>query len=88
MRKGHDRFIGEAIAVQFREPPTYTKRPGCPAAFVWRGESHRIVKLEREWHDYRRRGRMAHNMRPDHAAAAQTGIPFASFSPRAAGRVN
>jgi hypothetical protein len=70
MRDGEARFIGEAIEVQFCEPPLYAKRPGCPDSFVWQGVRHRIVKLEREWHDHERRGRMARNMRPDHAAAA------------------
>ncbi|MFW6136224.1 MAG: DUF6504 family protein, partial [Chloroflexota bacterium] len=43
----------------------------CPASFLWRGETYRIVEKLKEWHDYRRRGRMAHNMRPAHAAAAR-----------------
>ena len=65
------RFIGEPIAVQFDEAPTLKKKPGCPAHFVWQGETHRIVEILKEWHDYGRRGRMAHNMRPAHAAAAR-----------------
>ena len=64
------RFIGEPIQVQFDQQPTLEKKPGCPDRFVWRGEIHRIVELLSEWHDHGRRGRMAHNMRPAHAAAA------------------
>ena len=30
-----------------------------------------VVEMLREWHDYRRRGRMASNMRPAHAAVAE-----------------
>jgi hypothetical protein len=65
------RFIGESIAVQFDEEPGFTKKPGCPDRFVWQGETHAIVETLKEWHDYGRRGRMAHNMRPAHAAAAR-----------------
>jgi hypothetical protein len=64
------RFIGEPIQVEFDQPPALEKRPGCPDQFVWRGETYRIAELLSEWHDYARRGRMARNMRPTHAAAA------------------
>ena len=64
------RFIGEPIHVHFDQPPMLEKKPGCPDAFVWREEAYRIVELLSEWHDYGRRGRMAINMRPQHAAAA------------------
>jgi hypothetical protein len=64
------RFIGERIQVQFDRPPALEKRPGCPDQFVWRGATYRVVEVLSEWHDYGRRGRMAHNMRPTHAAVA------------------
>ena len=64
------RFIAEPIQAQFDQPPTLEKKPGCPDGFVWREETYRIVELLSEWHDYGRRGRMAVNMRPTHAAAA------------------
>ena len=64
-------FIGEPIQVQFDQRPALEKKTGCPDQFVWHGETYRIVELLSEWHDYRRRGRMALNMRPSHAAAAQ-----------------
>jgi len=64
------RFIGEAVQVQFDEPPGLEKKPGCPSAFLWRGEAFRVVEKLKEWHDYRRRGRMALNMQPEHAATA------------------
>lgn len=68
------RFIGEAIQVQFREPPLLEKKPGAPDAFTWRDESFSIAEVLSEWHDYRRRGRMARNMQPQHARrAAQRG---------------
>lgn len=64
------RFIGEAIEVQFDRPPALEKTPGCPDRFVWRGETYQIVEMLSEWHDFGRRGRMAVNMRPEHAATA------------------
>jgi hypothetical protein len=64
------RFIGEPVEVYFEQPPTLEKKPGCPDAFFWRGERYEIVETLSEWHDYRRRGKMARNMRPEHAARA------------------
>lgn len=61
-------FIGEPIQVQFNEAPVLEKKPGCPDQFVWRGKTYHIIEKLSEWHDYGRRGRMAHNMRPEHAA--------------------
>jgi hypothetical protein len=65
-----NRFIAEPIEAHFDRPPALEKKPGCPDAFTWRGETHRIVEKLSEWHDYTRRGRMARNMQPQHAAAA------------------
>ncbi len=65
------RFIGEPIDAVFDNPPLLEKKPGCPNAFVWRGAAYRIVEKLSEWHDYGRRGRMASNMRPEHAATAE-----------------
>jgi hypothetical protein len=64
------RFIGEPIQVEFDRPPLLEKKPGCPDRFLWRGKTYRVVEMLNEWHDYSRRGRMARNMRPEHAAAA------------------
>ncbi len=64
------RFIGEPVEPFHEERRGPDKRLGCPDSFVWRGERHEVAELLREWHDYRRRGRMEHNMRPSHAAAA------------------
>jgi hypothetical protein len=67
------RFIGEPIQVLFDTPPTLEKKPGCPDGFVWGGETFRVTEVLREWHDYSRRGRMARNMTPEHAAATRRG---------------
>lgn len=65
------RFIAEPINVNFNKPPAIAKKPGCPDEFIWRGETYRVVELISEWHDYRRRGRMARNMKPARAAVAE-----------------
>jgi len=63
-------FIEELVAVTFDAAPLLEKKTGVPSAFTWRGEQFKIVRLLAEWHDYTRRGRMARNMQPQHAAAA------------------
>ena len=65
------RFIAEEIEVAFDKPPLLEKRPGCPDRFTWQDESFEISEKLAEWHDYRRRGRMARNMQPAHAAVAE-----------------
>ena len=64
------RFIGEPIEVEFDEGSFLEKKPPCPDRFVWRGRTYRVAEKLKEWHDYRRRGRMARNMRDTHLAAA------------------
>jgi len=66
------RFIEEPITVRFDAPPMFEKKPPCPTEFTWREETHKIVEMLSEWHDYQRRGRMARNMQPAHAARAST----------------
>ena len=63
-------FISQQVEVYFDDPPVLEKKPGCPNAFTWQERTYRIVELLSEWHDYRRRGRMSRNMRPEHAAVA------------------
>lgn len=53
------RFLCEPIEVQYVKPPLLEKKPGCPDAFLWRGERYTIVEKLNEWFDYHRRGRMA-----------------------------
>jgi hypothetical protein len=65
------RFISEAVDVEFDEEPALTKKPGCPDRFIWRGETHHVSEMLKEWHDFGRRGRMAHNMRAAHLTAAE-----------------
>jgi hypothetical protein len=63
-------FISEPIEVHFAKPPALEKSPGPPDAFTWRGQEYRVIQLLSEWVDFRRRGRMARNMQPQHAAVA------------------
>lgn len=65
------RFLSEPLEVEFDEAPLLEKKPGCPDRFTWGEESFEIVELLAEWHDYRRRGRMAQNMRPERLARAE-----------------
>ncbi|MFN2189797.1 MAG: DUF6504 family protein [Candidatus Promineifilaceae bacterium] len=65
------KFIAEEIEVLYDQAPTLEKKPGCPDGFIWRGAAYDIVEMIGEWHDYRRRGRMARNMAPQHASVAQ-----------------
>jgi hypothetical protein len=65
------RFIGEEVTAEFDTPPMLEKKPGCPDRFVWREEVYEIVEMLHEWHDYRRRGRMARNMQPQHLQVAE-----------------
>lgn len=66
------RFIAEPIEVFFEEKPLLEKKPVCPDAFKWRDQVYRIIEILSEWRDYQRRGRMARNMQPQHAAVAAT----------------
>jgi hypothetical protein len=65
------RFIAEEITAEYNTPPTLEKKPGCPDRFVWGEETFEVVEMLYEWHDYRRRGRMARNMQPQHLQVAE-----------------
>ena len=62
------RFLSEPIEVEFDEAPLLEKKPGCPDRFVWGEQTFVVQEVLAEWHDYRRRGRMAQNMRPHRLA--------------------
>jgi hypothetical protein len=63
-------FIDEPITVEFDVPLVREKSPTCPDRFTWQGETYRVGEMLAEWSDFTRRGKMARNMRPSHAAAA------------------
>jgi hypothetical protein len=63
-------FIGEEIEIHFDKSPARQKTPPCPDGFTWQEHTYRVTGKISEWHDFTRRGRMARNMRPAHAARA------------------
>jgi len=63
-------FYDETIEVLFAEPPVREKAPHCPNGFTWDGKTFDVTASLSEWTDFSRRGRMANNMRPAHAATA------------------
>jgi len=63
-------FIDRPIEVTFRKPPAREKTPPCPDGFLWEEKSYRVTEKLMEWSDFSRRGRMARNMQPAHAAVA------------------
>jgi hypothetical protein len=65
------RFIGDPIIVEWDKPPLLEKKPTCPDRIVWHGETLHVVQKLAEWRDYRRRGRMRKNMRPEHLRRAR-----------------
>ena len=66
------RFIDEPITVEFKGTPILEKTPTCPDGFIWQGIKFEIEECINEWRDFRRRGRMARNMRDEHLKQAAT----------------
>jgi hypothetical protein len=65
-------FYDQPIAVIFDTPPPLEKSPPCPDSFIWDGRTYRVSETLSEWSDFKRRGRMARNMQPAHAAVASS----------------
>jgi len=65
------RFIGDPITVEWDKPPLLEKKPTCPDRIVWHDETLQVTQKLAEWRDYRRRGRMGKNMRPEHLHRAR-----------------
>jgi hypothetical protein len=61
-------FIDQPIEISFDAAPARQKTPPCPDGFTWGGKDYRITEKLSEWKDFTRRGRMARNMQPAHAA--------------------
>jgi hypothetical protein len=70
MDENAQHFIGEEIEAHFDTPPVRQKTPPCPDGFSWHGQAYRVAQKLSEWSDFSRRGKMARNMQPAHAAAA------------------
>jgi hypothetical protein len=65
-------FFDQPIEPIFDTPPVREKSPDCPTGFVWDEETHRVVEMLSSWSDFSRRGKLARNMRPAHAAVASS----------------
>ena len=65
-------FYDHPIEVIFDTPPAREKSPECPNGFVWEEKTYRVVEMLSSWSDFTRRGKMARNMRPAHAAVASS----------------
>ena len=63
-------FLDQPIEPVFDTPPAREKTPDCPNGFIWEGRTFRVTEMLSAWSDFKRRGRMAQNMRPEHAAVA------------------
>ncbi len=63
-------FLDKPIEPVFDSPPAREKAPDCPNGFTWDGKTYRVLELLSAWTDFTRRGRMAKNMQPEHAAVA------------------
>jgi len=65
-------FFDHPIEPVFDVSPAREKAPDCPNGFVWDSKTYRIIAMLSAWTDFSRRGKMARNMRPAHAATAST----------------
>ena len=63
-------FLDQPIQVIFDTPPAREKTPDCPNGFIWEDKTYRVIEMLSSWSDFKRRGKMARNMRPEHAAVA------------------
>ena len=63
-------FLDQPIEPVFDSPPTLEKSPDCPNGFIWEDKAYRVTEMLSSWSDFTRRGKMARNMRPAHAAVA------------------
>lgn len=63
-------FLDLPIEAVFDTPPTREKTPECPNGFIWENKTYRVVEMLSSWSDFKRRGKMARNMRPAHAEVA------------------
>lgn len=63
-------FYDQPIEPVFDIPPAREKTPDCPNGFVWEDKTYRVLEMLSSWSDFARRGKMARNMRPAHAAVA------------------
>jgi hypothetical protein len=65
-------FLDLPIDAIFDTPLIREKTPECPNGFIWEDKTYRVVEMLSSWSDFKRRGKMARNMRPAHAEVASS----------------
>jgi len=65
-------FYDYPIQPIFDTPLVREKTPDCPNGFIWDDKTYRVTEMLSAWSDFARRGKMAKNMRPAHAAVASS----------------
>ena len=66
-------FFDQPIEPIFDTPRALEKSPDAPPnGFIWEGKTYGVIEMLSSWSNFKRRGRMAQNMRPAHAAVAST----------------
>ena len=65
-------FYDDPVQPIFDTPPAREKTPECPNGFIWNDKTYRVTEVLSAWSDFARRGKMAKNMRPAHAAVASS----------------
>jgi len=65
-------FLDLPIEAVFDTPPAREKTPECPNGFIWENKTYRVIEMLSSWSDFKRRGKMARNMRPAHAEVASS----------------
>jgi hypothetical protein len=65
-------FYDNPIEPVFDTAPAREKSPDCPNGFIWDEKTYHVIEMLSSWSDFARRGKMARNMRPAHAAVASS----------------
>jgi uncharacterized protein DUF6504 len=65
-------FYDDPVKPIFDTPQIREKTPECPNGFIWNDKTYRVTEMLSAWSDFARRGKMAKNMRPAHAAVASS----------------
>ena len=65
-------FYDQPVEPLFDTPPALEKTPDPPNGLIWDNKTYRVMEMLSSWSDFKRRGKMARNMRPAHTATAST----------------
>jgi len=65
-------FFDHLIEPIFDTPPALEKSPDCPNGFIWDEKTYRVTEMLSSWVDFKRRGKMARNMQPQHTTRASS----------------